>query len=39
MKLDASDEALELLAARTEGNLLGAHQELTKLALLAPRAE
>jgi DNA polymerase III subunit delta len=36
MKLDASDEALELLAARTEGNLLAAHQELTKLALLAP---
>ena len=36
LKLDASDEALELLAARTEGNLLAAHQELTKLALLAP---
>jgi DNA polymerase III subunit delta len=33
--LEASDEALELLAARTEGNLLAAHQELTKLALLA----
>ena len=28
-------EALELLAARTEGNLLAAHQELTKLTLLA----
>ncbi|TLY76047.1 MAG: DNA polymerase III subunit delta, partial [Gammaproteobacteria bacterium] len=36
LKLDASDEALELLAARTEGNLLAAHQELTGLALLAP---
>jgi len=35
LKLEASDEALELLAARTEGNLLAAHQELTKL-LLAP---
>jgi DNA polymerase III subunit delta len=34
--LEASDEALELLASRTEGNLLAAHQELTKLALLAP---
>jgi DNA polymerase III subunit delta len=34
--LEASDEALELLAARTEGNLLAAHQELTKLTLLAP---
>jgi DNA polymerase III subunit delta len=36
LKLEASEEALELLAARTEGNLLAAHQELTKLALLAP---
>ena len=36
MKLDASDEALELLAARTEGNLLAANQELTMLALLSP---
>jgi len=36
LKLEASDEALELLAARTEGNLLAAHQELTQLALLAP---
>src|SRR2546423_5891300 len=36
LKLDASDEVLELLAARTEGNLLAAHQELTQLALLAP---
>ncbi len=33
--LDAADDALELLAARTEGNLLAAHQELTKLTLLA----
>jgi DNA polymerase-3 subunit delta len=36
MKLEASDEALRLLAARTEGNLLAAHQELQKLALFAP---
>ncbi len=35
LKLDATDEALELLAERTEGNLLAAHQELEKLALLA----
>jgi DNA polymerase-3 subunit delta len=34
--LEASDDALALLAARTEGNLLAAHQELTKLALLSP---
>jgi len=34
--LDASDEAMALLAGRTEGNLLAAHQELTRLALLAP---
>ncbi|MBV8306911.1 MAG: DNA polymerase III subunit delta [Gammaproteobacteria bacterium] len=34
--LEASDEALELLAARTEGNLLAAHQELSKLVWLAP---
>lgn len=33
--LEASDAALELLAERTEGNLLAAHQELAKLALLA----
>jgi DNA polymerase III subunit delta len=39
LKLQASDEALELLAARTEGNLLAAHQELTKLALLAPEGK
>jgi DNA polymerase III subunit delta len=34
--LEASAEALELLAARTEGNLLAAHQELSKLTWLAP---
>jgi len=34
--LDLTDEALELLAERTEGNLLAAHQELEKLRLLAP---
>jgi len=33
--IEATDEALELLAARTEGNLLAAHQELTKLTWLA----
>jgi DNA polymerase III subunit delta len=37
LKLDATDEALELLAERTEGNLLAAHQELEKLTLLAPQ--
>jgi DNA polymerase-3 subunit delta len=35
LKLDATDEALELLAERTEGNLLAAHQELQKLRLIA----
>ena len=34
--LEATEEALELLAARTEGNLLAAHQELSKLVWLAP---
>lgn len=34
--LELTDEALELLAERTEGNLLAAHQELEKLRLLAP---
>jgi len=34
--LTADDEALELLASHTEGNLLAAHQELSKLTLLAP---
>jgi DNA polymerase III subunit delta len=33
--LEPSDEALEMLAARTEGNLLAAHQELSKLVWLA----
>jgi DNA polymerase III subunit delta len=33
--LEATDEALELLAARTEGNLLAAYQELSKLVWLA----
>jgi DNA polymerase-3 subunit delta len=33
MKLNLTDEALALLAERTEGNLLAAHQELEKLAL------
>jgi DNA polymerase III subunit delta len=36
MKLDISEDALELLAERTEGNLLAASQELEKLRLLAP---
>src|SRR5581483_7688626 len=35
LKLEATDDALELLAERTEGNLLAAHQELEKLTLLA----
>jgi DNA polymerase III subunit delta len=39
LKLEASDAALELLAARTEGNLLAAHQELLQLALLAGGAD
>jgi DNA polymerase-3 subunit delta len=33
-KLSADDESLELLAARVEGNLLAAKQEIDKLALL-----
>jgi|SRR5579872_1581990 len=33
--LDVSNEALEILAERTEGNLLAAHQELQKLLLSA----
>jgi DNA polymerase-3 subunit delta len=33
--LEASEDALEMLAARTEGNLLAAHQELSKLLWLA----
>ncbi|MBS0365140.1 MAG: DNA polymerase III subunit delta [Proteobacteria bacterium] len=39
MKLDLEEEALALLAARTEGNLLAAHQELLKLTLLAPAGQ
>ncbi len=38
-KQSASREALEYLADRVEGNLLAAHQELQKLALLAPEGE
>lgn len=34
--LDADDEALQLLAARSEGNLLALSQEIEKLALLYP---
>jgi len=34
--LEATPEALDLLAVRTEGNLLAAHQELSKLLWLAP---
>ena len=34
VKLTADDDALELLAERTEGNLLAAHQEIEKLRLL-----
>jgi DNA polymerase III subunit delta len=36
--VQANDEALELIAERTEGNLLAAQQELGKLALLAGSA-
>jgi DNA polymerase-3 subunit delta len=35
----ASREVLEYLADRVEGNLLAAHQEVQKLALLAPKGE
>jgi DNA polymerase III subunit delta len=35
----APREALEFLAGRVEGNLLAAHQEVQKLALLAPEGE
>lgn len=38
-KQSASAEALDYLAARVEGNLLAAHQEVQKLALLAPEGE
>jgi len=35
--LSAADDALALLAERSEGNLLAAHQEIDKLAMLLPR--
>ena len=38
-KQRASREVLEFLAERVEGNLIAAHQELQKLALLAPEGE
>src|SRR2546430_731030 len=38
-KQRAPREVLEFLTARVEGNLLAAHQELQKLALLAPEGE
>ena len=38
-KQKAGPEVLEFLAERVEGNLLAAHQELQKLALLAPQGE
>jgi DNA polymerase III subunit delta len=38
-KQSASREVLQYLADRVEGNLLAAHQELQKLALLAPEGE
>lgn len=38
LRLQVADEALEVLAERTEGNLLAAHQELEKLRLLFPEA-
>lgn len=38
-KQRASREVLEFLAERVEGNLLAAHQEIQKLALLAPEGE
>jgi len=38
-KQRAPREVLEFLAGRVEGNLLAAHQELQKLALLAPEGE
>ena len=36
LELDIDEQALALIAERTEGNLLAAHQELEKLRLLAP---
>lgn len=38
-KQRAPQEVLEFLIARVEGNLLAAHQEIQKLALLAPEGE
>lgn len=38
-KQSAPAQVLEFLAERVEGNLLAAHQELQKLALLAPQGE
>jgi DNA polymerase-3 subunit delta len=38
-KQSAAREVLEFLADRVEGNLLAAHQEVQKLALLAPEGE
>jgi DNA polymerase III subunit delta len=38
-KQRAAREVLEFLAERVEGNLLAAHQEIQKLALLAPEGE
>jgi DNA polymerase-3 subunit delta len=38
-KQSASREVLDFLVERVEGNLLAAHQELQKLALLAPEGE
>ena len=38
-KQSASAETLALMADRVEGNLLAAHQEILKLALLAPEGE
>ena len=37
--LSASQDAVELIADRVEGNLLAAHQEIQKLALLHPAGE
>jgi DNA polymerase-3 subunit delta len=37
--LDVASDGLELLAERTEGNLLAANQELEKLRLLAPNGQ
>ena len=39
LKLEMSEEALAIIAARTEGNLLAAHQELAKLSLIAPAGQ